>query len=228
MPRRGLSADLAEMLREEAAREVEARAAEGSPRPVPESGPELMSAALPSLADLDRAEEERLTEVRRQAAAKPPTPTARRTLLPDIEEINSSLRPSGDQHDDASEPDVVQRKRGARFGFTTIMLIIAILVGLYLGAARLSAWIPAAEPVLTRYVAVVDDLRLWIDLKMQSFIDSQSAPAASDAAPPDPTPPDVPATPAPDDVQTTPDPAEPAAPETEAPAAPPQTQTDGN
>ena len=67
-------------------------------------------------------------------------------------------------------------------------------------AGRISALIPQAEPVLTRYVEVVNDARLWIDLKMQSFIANQSDPAAADpdagatAAPAaDTTPPVAPA-----------------------------------
>ena len=182
MPRRGLSADLAEMLREEAAREAEARAAEAPANP-----PEL-----PSINDL--SDDQRSEEVRRRTArlrgeepsapAKTATAATRRELLPDIEKINSSLRPATEYGtmDTTAEPAVQARKRGARFGFTTVMLIVAILVGLYIGAPKLSTLVPAAEPVLTRYVAVVNDVRLWIDLKMQAFIADQSGPTPESPA----------------------------------------------
>ncbi len=174
VPRRGLSEDLAEMLRQEAAREAEARAAEAVARPQnPVSGT--------SFSDDQRDDDVRLrtARLRGEEPSKPITAAARRELLPDIEMINSSLRPATEYGtmDTTTEPVAQARKRGARFGFTTVMLIVAILVGLYIGAPRLSALVPAAEPVLTRYVAVVNDVRLWIDLKMQAFIADQSTPA---------------------------------------------------
>ena len=206
MPRRGLSADLAEMLREEAAREAEARAAEAVSRPqdLPASS---------TLSNDQRSEEVRLrtARLRGEEPPKPITPATRRELLPDIEMINSSLRPATEYGtmDTAAEPIAQARKRGARFGFSTVMLIVAILVGLYVGAPKLSTLVSAAEPVLTRYVAVVNDVRLWIDLKMQAFIASQSAPATDPQAAETPASDlpatDVPATETPvDDTQSAP------------------------
>ena len=178
VPRRGLSEGLAEMLREEAAREAEARAAEAAARP--QSAP-----AETSLSNDPDREEVRLrtARLRSEDPPKPVTPATRRDMLPDIEKINSSLRPATEYGsvDTTAEPVVQARKRGARFGFSTVMLIVAILVGLYVGAPKLSTLVPAAAPVLTRYVAVVNDARLWIDLKMQAFIADQSAPAAEPA-----------------------------------------------
>lgn len=172
MARRGLSAGLAEMLREEAEREAAARAAEAPARPP-------LISPLPTNTQRDEDVSLRTARLRGQepvAPARPASPAARRELLPDIEMINSSLRPTSEQDAAAmAEPATQSRKRGARFGFSTVMLIVAILVGLYIGAPRLSTLVPAAAPVLSRYVAVVNDVRLWIDLKMQAFIADQSA-----------------------------------------------------
>lgn len=226
LQRRSLSPDLAEILRQEAEHEAAARAAEAPAR-------NAQQAETTSAVDLDdqRGEEarRRMARMRGEAApaiSAPPaaTPTARRELLPDIEEINSSLRSTTDRNGQAAaaEPAVQQRKRGARFGFSTIMLLVAILVGLYLGAARLSALIPSAEPVLTRYVAVIDDVRLWIDLKMQAFIAGQSDGAVvSDPATPATDPPAV------DDPAIEGQDGAPPAPETDPPAEPPAEQTNG-
>jgi predicted Zn finger-like uncharacterized protein len=210
IPGRGLSADLAAMLRDEAARETAARAAEASARPASV----VASPATDPRANPDQRDEESRRRTARlrgeEAAPQPATPATRRELLPDIEMINSSLRPTTENTGAAvEEPLVLARKRGARFGFSTVMLIVAILVGLYVGAPRLSTLVPAAAPVLTRYVAVVDDVRLWIDLKMQAFIAGQSrASAPADTVTPDATP----ALPATDSNSVTP--------ETQAPAAP--------
>lgn len=222
--RRGLSVDLAEMLREEATREAAARAAEAPVEPV-----------RPSLMPPLTSDEHRDDDVRRRtafvrtdeltAAPRPIPSAARRELLPDIEMINSSLRPnSQDDYIAATEAAIQTRKRGARFGFGTVMLIVAILIGLYLGAPRLSILVPAAAPVLTRYVAVVDDIRLWIDLRMQAFIADQSgASPATDpatAAPAD-------AAPAADSPATAPPASEPPTPDSQAPAAPATDQSTG-
>ena len=218
--RRGLSADLAEMLREEATREAAARAAEAPAEPV-----------RPSLMPPPISDEHREDDVRRRtallrgeelaAAPRPISSAARRELLPDIEMINSSLRPnSQDDQIDATDSVIHTRKRGARFGFTTVLLIVAILVGLYVGAPRLSILVPAAAPVLTRYVAVVDEIRLWIDLKMQAFIADQSgASTATDPATASPATAapaaDTPASDPPGSEQPTPDSQAPVAPSTE-------------
>ena len=221
-PRRGLSADLAEMLREEAAREAEARAAEAPANP-----PELPS--INSLSDDQRNEEVRRRTARlrgEESIAPPATAAARRELLPDIDKINSSLRPATEYGtmDTTAEPVIQARRRGARFGFSTVMLIVAVLVGLYVGAPKLSTLVPAAEPVLTRYVAVVNDARLWIDMKLQAFIADQSEPApAATTEVPDTQ---APATDAADSAAPAPDtaaPQTPAAPEVD-PAAVPDAQ----
>lgn len=225
MARRGLSAGLAEMLREEAEREAAARAAEAPARPP------LIS---PLATNTQRDEDVSLRTARLRgqepvAPARPASPAARRELLPDIEMINSSLRPTSEQDAAAmAEPATQSRKRGARFGFSTVMLIVAILVGLYIGAPRLSTLVPAAAPVLSRYVAVVNDVRLWIDLKMQAFIADQSAGTPPEPATADPVEADPAAPPASTDAPApqTPAPATQApAPQTEAPAAPVDGQT---
>ena len=182
------------------------------------------------------SDDQRSDEVRRRTArlrgedsiAPSGAAATRRALLPDIDMINSSLRPATEYAtmDTTAEPAVQARKRGARFGFSTVMLIVAILVGLYVGAPKLSTLVPAAEPVLTRYVAVVNDVRLWIDMKMQAFIADQSAPPAPSPATEEPAPvTDAPVTDTP--VPNTPETDTPDSPAVDtAPAAPATPETD--
>ncbi|MFV2053887.1 zinc-ribbon domain-containing protein [Aliiroseovarius sp. YM-037] len=102
----------------------------------------------------------------------------RRDLLPDIEEINSTLRASDDRGDDADvdEPqDVVERRRGGfRFGFLLMVILFAIGVLVYRYApAIIDAW-PGGEGIITGYVNWVNDMRVWLDGIMSSAIESLS------------------------------------------------------
>ena len=158
------------VLREEAEREIAARKAEavsgiemqgdlGLPPPV--SAVVATTAARINAADHD------------PTMAPDPAPrmrgAARRDLLPDIEEINSSLRPT-EADDSSAESDVVERGKAAsgfRSGFS-LMLIFAILaVALYLMAPKIAVHIPGAADALASYVATIDSLRLALDAMMQ-------------------------------------------------------------
>ena len=195
--RSAISPQIAEILREEAAREEAARRAEVAP--ALESQPDL---GLEHSFDPDdqRAEEARRRMARLRGEAAPvigapmtAAASARRELLPDIEEINSTLRATSDrsslgQPEPAAVPD--QRRRGFGTGFVTVLLLAAAFAALYAFAPRIAAAVPQAEPVLTRYVALVDDGRLWLDLKMQAIIASLSAANGAEPPPPAPEPAD--------------------------------------
>ncbi|OZA09581.1 MAG: hypothetical protein B7Y02_11720, partial [Rhodobacterales bacterium 17-64-5] len=96
-------------------------------------------------------------------------PAARRDLLPDVEEINSTLRPT----ETNAEPgaDVVvsgDRQGGFRSGFLMVMTLSLIATGIYALEPRISAMIPALSDPLDLYVGGVDALRLALDGVMRS------------------------------------------------------------
>lgn len=94
---------------------------------------------------------------------------ARRELLPDIEEINSSLTSLGDDaEDDFADTATGARRSGFGRGFGTILLIAVLGIALYIAAPKLGQIIPAAEPYLNAYTGVVDGLRARLDGLMQS------------------------------------------------------------
>lgn len=89
----------------------------------------------------------------------------RRDLLPDIEEINSSLRPDERAEDsdgvaETEEPDTMGRSNGFRVGFLTIGGLILVGVGLYLFADPIAQAVPQTASPLATYVDWVDAQRV--------------------------------------------------------------------
>lgn len=109
--------------------------------------------------------------------APPPAPArapARRDLLPDVEEINSTLQP-GDGADAGPDvdalPDLTKRS-GFRTGFLLALFVLGVAAVIYLAAPSIIASIPALEGPMTAYVAAVDGLRIWLNDLMSSASDS--------------------------------------------------------
>lgn len=191
--RPALDASVAEILREEAERETAARRA-AIPDPM-ESQDDLGLQDPPALSPQEQRNIEaarRMARITGDEAEKPKTENVaaataaaaaatRRELLPDIEEINSTLRSSADRGEvvDPTEEDIIETKRrGFRFGFFSVLLIIAILWVVYVFADQISAIVPSLEGTLNSYVETVDNARLWLDLKVQGLMETmEDAPA---------------------------------------------------
>ena len=179
--RRQLDPAIADVLREEAEHEREARAAE-------------TGGGLESQPDLgltqDHVDEDKRTRESRARMARlrgeddtesePPAsvpdaadidPSSRRNLLPDIDEINSSLdadshapAKESQEHDEWPEPDHTPRKRGGfKRGFSYAVLLALILLGVYLFAPRIAEMVPALAGPLETYVEQVNALRVMLD-----------------------------------------------------------------
>ena len=71
---------------------------------------------------------------------------------------------------------MVERRRGFRFGFGTIVVIALIAAGIYIAAPRIIDAVPATAGVLGAYVDGVDQGRLWLDLKMQQILVQMNPP----------------------------------------------------
>lgn len=172
--RRGLDPSIADVLREEAAREEEARAAESGGL---ETQPDL---GLDGQSDDDdqRSQEARSRMARMRglpedsvADADDPEPhpglISRRNLLPDIDEINSSLdsesvRAEAD-HGGDTVAGAAAGQGGFGKGFRRAVLLVLILVILYLLAPMISENIPALAGVLKPYVDTVNAGRIWLN-----------------------------------------------------------------
>lgn len=151
------------ILREEAEREAQARRSEARPL---ESQPELgIDAAMASRKD----PKEGPPPVEADVAAKP---SARRDLLPDVEEINSTLRPSETSAEEdvaaADAPAAGEARGGFRSGFLLVLTIAMIGAAVYALAPRLSSMVPELADPLASYVSAVDGLRMQLDGLMRS------------------------------------------------------------
>lgn len=166
------------VLREEADRERRAREAEGSlVETQPDAGiaaagpaaPVAAAAVAAVVADSARADEAEEPDGDDLVVSR----ASRRELLPDIEEINSTLRATSDRGGEAASldaPETLRRRRsGFRMGFSTAILIAAVLLLLYALAPTIAARAPASASVMQAYVASIDGARGWLDRTLQGL-----------------------------------------------------------
>ena len=112
------------------------------------------------------------------------TLASRRDLLPDVEEINSSLRSASDREvdgesdvDDYLEPQ--SEKRSFRRGFTLMILLAVILGAVYVMAPKITQSVPMAVPAVSGYVAIVDKGRAALGDRVKGILDWLDAKASS-------------------------------------------------
>jgi predicted Zn finger-like uncharacterized protein len=182
--RKQLDPSVADILRQEAEAEQEARRA----RQVEllESQPDLGldGAAKPSEDERARLAKERMARLRGEESRRAPQAAAasaaglgsRRDLLPDIEEINSTLRTGNERR--SADPDLEntavtsksKRKGGFKRGFVIVVALASLLVLGYVFAPQISKAVPQAEPYMTRYVAAVNQGRVSLDSSLQNTL----------------------------------------------------------
>ncbi|MEQ9694230.1 zinc-ribbon domain-containing protein [Shimia sp. SDUM112013] len=197
--RKTLDPAVTEILRQEAEHEAQVRAREREQgiETQPDLGLNAPDTAPPMDDNARRAQEARarMRRIRGLSAEENPDPvepapdptvdlhTSRRDLLPDIEEINSSLRAS-DRHDyrDSEEPGAyAERKRrsGFRLGFSLMLLLAVAGILVYLYNQQITASVPQAAPYVESYMDGVNDARVWLDTRiteMMLALQSNSSP----------------------------------------------------
>jgi predicted Zn finger-like uncharacterized protein len=154
LPPRKPDESVLSVLREEAQREIAQRRQE--------------TAGIETQPELGLAEpvERRTAPAPDMVAGTAVAGAARRDLLPDIDMINSTLRSDAERgaaHAGGDDEMVVERRRGFRMGFGIVLLIVAVLIGLYAAAGWLAQTVPALAPMLAAYVEMANGFRAWID-----------------------------------------------------------------
>ncbi|MEM9636593.1 MAG: zinc-ribbon domain-containing protein [Pseudomonadota bacterium] len=187
--RKPLDPAVADVLREEA--ELEKKARQNETAGSVESQPDL------GLNDADGSDEarkraretrDRMARMRGEAPSLPVVEAtavsgSRRDLLPDIEEINSTLRSNSDRSpgEDAGQTAQVEEREKRSFGrgFVLMVVLAALLALLYVFAPQLADALPQADPWLSAYVGMVDQWRMWLDTKVEAVLGWLDAAAAS-------------------------------------------------
>lgn len=192
--RRELDPAVADVLRAEAELEELARRNEMTAM---ESQPELGLPEGATESAVQRAEQAR-TRMARMRGARPDdgsamaasvteTSTAsRRDLLPDIEEINSTLRSNSDRSP-ATDPGQtaqleVREKRSSARGFTLAVALFTVFVLIYVFAPEIGESVPLVQVPLTAYVETIDAGRGWLDAQVVNLLGwlDQTAQSASE------------------------------------------------
>ncbi|MEP2718538.1 zinc-ribbon domain-containing protein [Pseudophaeobacter sp.] len=171
---RVLDPALSDILREEAEREASLRAADQGVTQVLETQPNLGLDDLPENEEARRSRQaqDRMARIRgedpRRLAAE--ASGLKRGVLPDIEEINSTLRAADAPPPPVSdEPAPRPRKSGFTRGFALVILAVLAMVMVYSNAPQIAEILPQADPYLSSYVTWVDQMRLWLDAKVTAL-----------------------------------------------------------
>ena len=189
-PRQQLNPNVSDILKEEAAREAQARAQDGLGL---ETQPDLgLVEGEDEVARRAREARERMARLRGEPtdtlveAAPIAAAGSRRDMLPDIDEINSTLRSTserqitGEEAAEASSTSVRRPRRGGfKRGFMSVVLIAILCTGVYLAAPMLTEQVPALSPALSTYTEVIDQARLWLDVQVQDLLKRLDAAAVS-------------------------------------------------
>ncbi len=174
-PRKEVSNEVKQILQEEAKQELRAREAESHGL---ETQTDLGLDAAQKNNDEELAARIRQMEVDAAAAEEEveEKDLRSRDMLPDIEEINSTL----DTPDGADDTRIdlgpmagesASGGKGFRRGFSLTILLAVLLVSLYVLAPQISERFPQAQGALDQYTTMGDSVRLWLEGAMQSAIE---------------------------------------------------------
>ncbi len=181
VPQQKLEDSVADILREEASRERSVREAE---MPIETQTDMPLD---PPMSDRAAEARDRIATLKGEeadanvAAVAALAASSRKEMLPDIEEINSTLRTNAERGENvAPPPEEVEetKKRGFRWGFWGILLLILIAVLVYLFSDQIIGLVPASEGAVTGYVDTVNGARLWVDGRADNVLSSLEADGA--------------------------------------------------
>ncbi|ERL98697.1 hypothetical protein HIMB11_00503 [Rhodobacteraceae bacterium HIMB11] len=168
--KREIDPSVADILREEAQREREQRAAEtfeqqdefalDTDEPTSDPQPKKSGYIDPKLVDLDEMYKDTASDA----------PASRRDLLPDIEEINSTLR-RDKKSANRDEPETqAQKNASGRRGFRVAIILLLLAVAVYAYANLITSNVPQLAPYLDSYVAQIDQWRAALSDQTSGFL----------------------------------------------------------
>lgn len=170
-PRRKAELAALEILKEEADREL-ARRKEDAAAPI-ETQPDLaledpkdretpsraLRARMARLRGEDDDEDESTDTPADSADDEAAYRAPRKDLLPDIDEINSSLRPAGLAGGERTEEEEAEHRRGFRMGFIGVVGVVVLGIVTYTQAPAIAGAFPGTESALIGYVDWANGVR---------------------------------------------------------------------
>ncbi len=181
--RRELDAAVADILREEAELEARAREAEAT---VFEDQPDLgLQEPEDEAAKRARQARERMRKLRGEdpdaaeaaaaATAVTDRPQSRSDMLPDIDEINQTLRATSERRSvhagEVDYEDEEEETGGFGRGFILTITLFAIGTALYVFAPQLGESIPQLKAAMDAYVVLIDQARAGLDRLVATAMD---------------------------------------------------------
>ncbi len=165
---RALDPEVTDILREEAEREHAERDAETRAGLETQSDMGLDSSSEetpPHIQERMARLREMEDELGPTALATTPTSGNRKELLPDIEEINSTLSPSEEEGagNVAAAAKLEASRGGFRRGFALVIIIFAAMMLAYIYAPNIVQLNPQTEPIMSSYVSWINDIRSGAD-----------------------------------------------------------------
>ena len=137
----------------------------------------------PSVADILREEAQREREQRAAEtfehqdefaldADEPASdaPASRRDLLPDIEEINSTLRRDTKAANREEPKTQAQKNASGRRGFRAAIILLLLAVAVYAYADLITSNVPQLAPYLDAYIAQIDQWRAALSDQTSGFL----------------------------------------------------------
>ncbi|WP_371169593.1 zinc-ribbon domain-containing protein [Aliiroseovarius sp. 2305UL8-7] len=164
---RSLNDDVRNILQEEAAQEIHAREAE---RENIETQTDLGLEEAPKATPDIRVVEQ---DTSNDDASVGADDLKGRDVLPDIEEINSTLDAPEDEAEISLAADDAEgetRSGGFRRGFVLVVVLACLLAILYIFAPAIGERIPALQPALEQYIDVADRVRVALEDTMRNAI----------------------------------------------------------
>ena len=168
--KREIDPSVADILREEAQREREQRAAEtfehqdefalDADEPTSDPQPKKSGYIDPKLDDLDEMYKDTASDA----------PASRRDLLPDIEEINSTLRRDKKSAGKEQPETQAQKNASGRRGFRAAIILLLLAVAVYAYADLITSNVPQLAPYLDAYVAQIDQWRAALSDQTSGFL----------------------------------------------------------
>lgn len=134
----------------------------------------------------DETESRAISETAAAAAA---AASSRRDLLPDVDEINQTLRATSEPRvidtATARDPAPVERASGGfGKGFALVLVLGFLAISSYVMAPKLAEALPPAAPALNAYVETVNGARRWLDGQVTALLMTLDG-MSSEAAPKD-------------------------------------------